>query len=271
MLKVFIGYDPRQPISLNVLSQSIYRKSSKPVAITPLVIEQLPMKRVGLTPFTYSRFLAPYLCNYEGWSLFLDADILLNADIAELFALADDKYTVMVSKNEQRFEWASVMLFNNRKCGILTPEYIEKAQGLHGIQWANEEEVGELPGEWNHLVGYDHKRYIKGIIQDGRPTRELINAKLIHYTQGIPAWPETETCDYSKEWRDEHKILNGAASWESIMGNSVHAVNCNGKMLPRFLFDLEKKAPKIEYAEKVKGLLLNGGNSNTTGHEGKDI
>jgi lipopolysaccharide biosynthesis glycosyltransferase len=115
MLKVFIGYDHRQPISYNVLQHSVFRNSSKPVSITALKIDQLPIGRTGLTPFTFSRFLVPYLCDYKGWALFLDSDILVKGDIAELFNLSDDKYTVMVSKNEKRFEWASVMLFNNEK------------------------------------------------------------------------------------------------------------------------------------------------------------
>lgn len=240
MLNIFIGYDTRQPLSLNVLANSIYRQSSKPVSITPLVIDQLPIKRTGLTPFTYSRFLAPYLCNYEGWSLFLDADIILNADIAELFKLADDKYTVMVSKNDKvKFERASVMLFNNAKCGILTPEYIEKAEGLHNIAWANEDEIGDLPREWNHLVGYDEPK----------------PAKLIHYTQGIPEFIETDNCEYSKEWVAEKEKMVYVESWQNIMGSSVHAVECNGVRMPIYMFDLTQNQLKPAYHEKAKQLL----------------
>ena len=73
------------------------------------MIQQLPLKRMGLTPFTYSRFLVPQLCNYEGWALFLDLDMLVQGDIAELFDLADESQAVMVVKSNARFEWASVM------------------------------------------------------------------------------------------------------------------------------------------------------------------
>ena len=157
-LRIFIGYDPRQPVSFNVLAQSIMVRATKPIAITPLIIQTLPIQRVGLTPFTFTRFLVPYLCDYKGWGLFLDADIILRDDISQLFALRDEKYTVMVSKNEHRFEWASVMLFNNAKCQILTPDYIEKADRLHQIAWEDETKIGDLPREWNHLVGYDKER-----------------------------------------------------------------------------------------------------------------
>ena len=75
MLRVFIGYDDRQPVAYNVLQFSIATRSSRPVTITPLIINQLPIKRTGLTPFTFSRFLVPWLCDYQGTALFLDIDM----------------------------------------------------------------------------------------------------------------------------------------------------------------------------------------------------
>jgi lipopolysaccharide biosynthesis glycosyltransferase len=225
MLKIFIGFDHRQPVSYNVLQQSIYSRSSKPVSITPLILNQLPIKRVGLTPFTFSRFLVPWLCNYEGWALFLDIDILLKDDIAKLFELCDDKYSVMVSKNKIDFEWASVMLFNCAKCKILTPEFIdneskEKKISLHTIAWAKPEEIGDLPNEWNHLVGYDLPRD---------------DAKLIHFTQGVPFFPKTQNSEYSSLWLQELRAIANVKTWEELMGNSVHAVELpNGERVPRY-------------------------------------
>jgi lipopolysaccharide biosynthesis glycosyltransferase len=232
MLKVFIGYDHRQPVAYNVLQHSIIKNASVPVSITPLVYHQLPIhrddhwrganiKNKGLTPFTYSRFLVPYLSNYEGVSLFLDIDIVVLDDIKKLFDLADPNFALQVVKNEKRFEWASVMLFNNEKCKILTPDYIDDLNnnGLHQIKWLKEEDVGALPTEWNHLVGYDKPRP---------------DAKLIHYTQGLPCYEETIMCEYSAAWHEEHKIINSALSWQELMGNSVHAaVLPNGRLVPK--------------------------------------
>ena len=126
-LRVFIGYDHRQAISYNVLQFSLFRRCSKPVAINPLFLPTLPLTRTGLTPFTYSRFLVPWLCGFQGWAMFLDIDYLCRADVAELFALTDDRYAVMVSKNVKKFEWASMILFHcahpaNR---VLTPRYVD--------------------------------------------------------------------------------------------------------------------------------------------------
>lgn len=218
MHKVFIGYDERQPVSYNVLQHSIIRQASQPISVTPLVLKQLPLKRVGLTPFTFSRFLVPYLCNYEGFALFLDIDMMLNADICELFSLADEQYAVQVVKNEKRFEWASAMLFNCAKCRVLTPAFVEAAHGLHGIQWCNPEEIGALPSEWNHLVGYDKPRN---------------DAKLVHYTQGMPCFPEIGDCEYSSQWKAEAQLCVSAMPWEVLMGSSVHTKEVNGKRVPK--------------------------------------
>lgn len=220
LLRVFIGWDHRQPVSYTVLQHSIYTLSSKPVAITPLVLPQLPLKRQGLTPFTYSRFLVPYLCDYKGWALFLDIDMVLRDDIAKLFNFRDDKYAVMVSKNNLRFEWASAMLFNCEKCKILTPEYIETASAPHKISWANEDEIGAFPNEWNHLVGYD------------RPNPD---AKLVHYTQGVPAFEVTADSEHASAWTDAHKAANTTAQWDELMGPSVHAATLSdGRRVPRY-------------------------------------
>lgn len=222
MLRVFIGYDKRQPVAYNVLQQSIITRCSEPVSITPLVIEQLPIDREGgLTPFTFTRFLVPWLCDYKGWALFLDIDMLVQGDIAELFNFADEKYAVMVSKNNIRFEWASAMLFNCDQCTTLSPAFIEDKnnQGLHTLSWVAPEKIGDLPGEWNHLVGYDKPRD---------------DAKLVHFTQGIPCFPETiHLSEYSSQWHNEHKITNSAFPWIELMGRSVHAKVMDGKLVPR--------------------------------------
>jgi lipopolysaccharide biosynthesis glycosyltransferase len=88
------------------------------------------------TDFSFSRFLVPYLSGYKGWSLFCDCDMLMLDDIANLWALCDDRYAVQVvqhnhkpkedvkflDKAQTRYEkknWSSVILFNNAKCHAL--------------------------------------------------------------------------------------------------------------------------------------------------------
>lgn len=209
-LNIFIGHDPRQPVAAAVCAQSISRHSSLPVSITYLHLNQLPVQRRGLTEFTYSRFLVPSICRYEGLSLFVDSDVLCLGDVSELLAypVSYPDVSVFVVQNPLKFEWASLMLFNNARCKTLTLDYVkDPANSLFDLKWA--EKIGELPRPWNHLVGYD-------TVTPG--------VKLIHYTKGIPVWPETRNCDYAKEWHDEYAFLRSSCSFQELMGASVHKV-----------------------------------------------
>ena len=206
MLRIFIGIDERQPIAYHVLVSSIQCRASKPVAITPLILDQLPIKRRGLTSFTFSRYLVPYLCNYEGQALFIDSDMLLLGDVAELFdSQSGSSVDIVPFAGNFAFERPSVMLFNCAECRDLTPELIETGNP-QDFSWAKS--IGHLSADWNHLVGY-------------APYNP--DAKLIHYTQGIPGYKECRRCDYAQEWFDEKEVMLEHCSWLEIMGNSVHA------------------------------------------------
>lgn len=218
MIKVFIGYDPREAVAFSVLSYSIHVRASEPVSITPLMLTQLKgiltRERHPLqsTDFSFSRFLTPYLSDYSGWSIFMDCDMLMLEDIARLWALRDDRYAVMVVKHnhvpretvkflgepQSKYEkknWSSVMLFNNAKCRALTPEYVNSASGLelHQFKWLESEElIGALPSRWNHLVGYDPPR---------------TDAALVHFTLGGPYFEEYRGCEYADRWYMERDAM----------------------------------------------------------------
>ena len=202
-MRIFIGYDPRQPVAFQVLAHSIWNRASKPVDIVRLQLNQLPIKRQGLTEFTYSRFLVPYLSDYTGVSVFMDADMLCLGDIHEL--TREPLCAVSVVKNPIRFEWPSLMVFANSLCRKLTPEYIE-TESCFDLKWANE--VGSLDPAWNHLVGYDTPRD---------------DAKIVHFTKGIPIWPETQECEYAQQWHEEMRDTVSSVSYADLMGRSIHA------------------------------------------------
>lgn len=142
----------------------------------------------------------------------MDCDVLMRDDIANLYTLRDDTYAVMVVKHThvpqektkflgekqsryQKKNWSSVMLFNNEKCRVLTPEYINKASGLelHQFKWLTGDNlIGELSRRWNHLVGYDE------------PNSDV---SLVHYTLGGPYFDEYKNCEYSKEWFAEKEAM----------------------------------------------------------------
>lgn len=218
MINIYIGYDARESIAFHVLAHSIHARASCPVSVAPVILSQLQgifqRERHVLqsSDFSFSRFLTPHLSDYSGWSLFMDCDMLMLDDVAKLWTLRDEHYTVMVVKHEHvpkeerkflsepqtRYEkknWSSVMLFNNARCRALTPEFVNHASGLelHQFKWLdNDNLIGTLPSRWNHLVGYDKPRP---------------DAALVHYTLGGPYFSEYSQCEYSREWFAERDAM----------------------------------------------------------------
>lgn len=216
MIRVFLGFDPRETIAFHVASNSIHALSTRPVSIAPLSLSQLrdifnrPRDPKQSTDFSFTRFLVPFLCGFDGWAMFADCDILILRDIAELWDLRDERYAVQVvmhnhrpvettkflGQEQTRFErknWSSLMLLNNRLCTALTPEYVGSAPGLdlHRFRWLESEElIGALPAAWNHLVDYD-------------AASPASNLALLHYTKGGPWFPDCRTSGYADLWWQE--------------------------------------------------------------------
>ena len=220
-MTIYVGYDSREDVAYRVLKSSIKRQSSR--RIQPLIQSQLRESGIytrdvdvlASTEFSFTRFLTPLLNGYDGWALFIDCDMLFIESPDKLFELADDKYAVMCVKHDYipkstikmdgktqhlypRKNWSSVMLFNcshpsNQR---LTREVVNTESGafLHQMQWLKDEEIGELPKEWNWLVGW-HKEP-----EDGTP-------KLLHYTEGGPWFKGYEDCEYADEWNHELSVL----------------------------------------------------------------
>ncbi|NQV56844.1 MAG: glycosyltransferase, partial [Rhodospirillales bacterium] len=80
-VRIFIGYDPREAVAYNVLCHSINARAGTPVAIEPLMLTQLgdlmwrDRHNLQSTDFSFSRFLTPYLCDFQGWAIFMDCDM----------------------------------------------------------------------------------------------------------------------------------------------------------------------------------------------------
>lgn len=219
MLRIFIGFDPRVAVQYHVLAHSLLEHTSIPLQIIPLGAPVSPIKRPGLTAFTWARFLVPYLCGFEGEALFLDSDILCTGDIADIIPVSNEKWAVSVARTKPEYERAAVMLFNceHHSNAKLTPDFIETTkEHLHLCQWDGEPFY--LANRFNFLVGYDDPAWCKGEI----PT-------LIHYTKGVPAWPETQACDYADLWLEaRERAFRPGVSWSNLMGHSNHATEGPG-------------------------------------------
>jgi hypothetical protein len=220
----WLGWDPRETDAYTVAKRSILRHTTDHLVL-PLqlgvlqkagaytrpttrvdgrlwdVISEAPMS----TEHAITRFWVPFLYHYRGWSLFADCDILVRRNLDELYALADDRYAVMVVKHDYqpveaikmdgqvqtvypRKNWSSVILWNcDHPAHQALRGLLNTAPGrdLHRFCWLQDEQIGELPPEWNYLVG----------VSPRRP-----NVALAHFTLGVPSMEGYEACEFAGEW-----------------------------------------------------------------------
>lgn len=215
MIRLFIGFDPREAVAFHTFAQSVLEHASQPVSFTPLVLQALPgyqeTHKDGSNTFIYSRVLTPYLCGFEGWAIFADGDMICRADIAELWEQRDPGKAVQVvqhdyqtkastkylgnkNQNYPRKNWSSVVMWNcsHPKHRVLVPEFVMKQTGayLHRFSWLDDVEIGALGREWNWLTTEYEDNY---------------DAKLLHYTLGTPCFKDYWSADMADEWHAAHQ------------------------------------------------------------------
>lgn len=238
MQSVWIGFDPREVAAYAVARWSVnYHISLKCIPIYGLVLDDLRKRgfywrptetRPGVdapvlwdvisdapmaTEFAITRFLVPHLAG-RGWALFMDCDMLVRANVMELFAGLDrEKAVYCVKHNHQpsntfkmdgqpqthyaRKNWSSVMVFNcdHPSNKILTPDLVNELPGrdLHRFCWLKDEEIGGLDPAWNWLAGHSDTKIVP---------------KIVHHTDGSPCLRGYENAAYADEWRS---VLHGWA------------------------------------------------------------
>ena len=166
------------------------------------------------TDFAFARFLIPALMLYQGWALFCDCDFLFLADIAKLWSLRDERYAVMVVKHQYmpaesvkmdgmaqgvyaRKNWSSLVLWNCEHPANtrLSAFEVNRRTGswLHGFQWLDDEQIGELPLSWNWLSGVSPSL-------GKRPDA-------VHFTLGGPWFENHRHHPYSHLWLEHARRL----------------------------------------------------------------
>lgn len=238
-LHVMIGWDSRESAASEVAAHSIRKRTKSPLDIKYLKHRDLRLSghfrrhwqmdastgdyrdsvdgKPFSTEFSHTRFLVPSLMEYNGWALFMDADMLFLTDIEKLFAMRDNKYAVMCVKHKQeiacdklkmdgrvqlaypRKNWSSFVLWN---CGHpankqLTQEKVSFATGayLHAFEWLPEELIGSIPFTYNFISGVSPKLPPEC---GGRPY-------VVHYTEGGPWFENCRSVPYSQLWLDEYE------------------------------------------------------------------
>ena len=87
VLRIGIGYDRVESTSWHTLAHSIMTRASRPVAIVPINLTNLKgiytrqRDPKQSNEFSFTRFLMPYLCGFQGQSMFMDCDMLVRTDI----------------------------------------------------------------------------------------------------------------------------------------------------------------------------------------------
>ncbi len=179
--RIFIGTERAQLVPYEVLAHSIRVHSSIPVEITPMIdLPDIPEPRGhddrSRTGFSLYRFVIPRLCGYEGKALYLDADMVAFADIAELDRLEFGEAKALATEQlEPPGAWATDPKFRPGPhtacllldCGRLdwrvedivaeidrgTYSYADLVRELALL--APDEFATTIPKEWNHLEVYE--------------------------------------------------------------------------------------------------------------------
>lgn len=224
MINIYAGFDPREEAGTHIFVSSVLQRSTSPVCIVPLHLDLFRSfyaagHRDGTNAFIYTRFLIPFLQDFKGWAIFADgADMMVRADVSELWALRDPYKAVQVvkhaytTKHPRKYvgtkmeadnqdypckNWSSLMLVNCSHFAWrqMTPERIQQMSGpeLHRFSWMDREVIGELPVEWNWIAD---------------EYGENPEAKLLHWTAGVPAFPHYAQAPHSDEFRAQLGRVN---------------------------------------------------------------
>jgi hypothetical protein len=215
--RIFIGYDPTQQIAYEVLRHSLEKHASEPIDVQPIDTDKIPewnraQDPLQSTPFTYTRFLVPYLCDYQGIALFMDSDMLALGDVCELFHLPMDGIALRVRQHDYnptetvkmggkvqtqypRKNWSSLMLMNTPELTAWSKEAVETQSGawLHRFEPIPDSKLGDIPVEFNVLD------------EMTGPT------KLLHYTSGGPWLAGCEDAAHGDLWHQYREEYQAAA------------------------------------------------------------
>jgi hypothetical protein len=179
-MHVFVGVDESQVVAARVLECSIRKHASRPVRFhmmqdIPTPTPKDPANR-GRTGFSFSRFLIPKLAGYKGRALYVDADMQVFDDIAEMWEIPFGEHRVLCTRQDEPPEqWKDFAEFHPGRqmsvmmldCERLTWDIDEIVGGMDRGEYtyqdllfelciAPEEHIGDdLPPRWNHLEHYE--------------------------------------------------------------------------------------------------------------------
>jgi Glycosyl transferase family 8 len=236
-MRVFVGADESQLVAASVLEHSLRKHASRPVEFTTMIDLDVPEPKDpanrARTGFSFYRFLIPKLCGYRGRALYLDSDMQVFADLAELWQIPFEDDTVLCTNQpEPPAEWRDDPSFKPGRhlavmmldCSRLEWDVDEIVGGLDEGRYGYkelmsdlcivpEEQIAErIPRQWNSLEHY-----------------EPGTTRLVHYTV-VPTQPwKNDRNPLRETWHEGFRDALGAGAVDptlvlrSIEGGHVKA------------------------------------------------
>jgi hypothetical protein len=176
---VFVGADESQLLPAKVLEYSIHKHATRPVRVVPLVDVKMRMprdeKNRPRTGFSFYRFAIPKLAGYRGRALYVDSDMQVFTDLAELWDIEFGEQKILCTTQTLPEAWKnnawahpgrqfSVMLLD---CSRLNWEIDDIIDGLDQERYTYQQllfnmclvephEIEDrIPPRWNCLEHYE--------------------------------------------------------------------------------------------------------------------
>lgn len=187
MIKIFVGCAPNHEDaeSQAVLEWSIRKLASEPVEIVWMKLSRDPSSfwysdgakgwqtSKWATPFSGFRWGIPDYCNFEGKAIYMDSDVIVLADIAELWnqLIPKGKYALAKGGGSWRYcvsLWNCEM-FHKGNIDALRSDPMSH-QRMVSFMADSPDLTASFDGDWNCLDGEGHRDLRSGLV------------KALHYT-----------------------------------------------------------------------------------------
>jgi hypothetical protein len=122
-IRIFCGGDRSQQLPFKVFAYSVQRHSARRVEVRTIDNALAPIpddpRFKPYTEFSFARFVIPSLCGYQGRAVYMDSDMLVFADIGELWDTDMEGAAIAIERGSRaqadRGKHAAVMLLDCAK------------------------------------------------------------------------------------------------------------------------------------------------------------
>jgi hypothetical protein len=243
-----VGAHETEQLAYKVLGYSIRRHTTLPVEMRTIDNSLAPAPKddrfLPYTNFSYGRFAIPSEAGYQGRAIYMDSDMLVFGDIAEIWEMPFDGAKILVEKVTEK----------TRGKGRLTAVMVMDCSALH---W----DVAEITGRLG--IDYDYEGLMsvlplleEGDLQDRLPEgwnsldEVTDETRLLHYTR-IKTQPWVYPCHpHGGLWTNELKrmLRDGTVTEAEIRDEAA-----KGHVRPSLLIelDLEPARPASEFTPEA--------------------